>query len=132
MKSWKPDTQIDQSATINTITSIVGTGRQVIALIRNNNKPAYSTDPATGRVVETLLGGPARVSTPIGTAPELHWIVVCGYDSQLQMLKIHDTDDAVYWISYKDFDSLFAWSVGSGLVKEALNHAGVTPRSIIY
>ncbi len=73
--------------------------------------------------------------------PELHWIVVTGFDDRLQRLLFRDTDsNAVGAIAYANFlnqavdakDYTWTWTLGDCTMAAVLQPTGTTPQTFLW
>lgn len=126
IKPWRPASVLKRETNFDEIKSTVRGQKPVIALLRVNSIKLQAINGKT--IIGKALGG----LNPSMTAPALHWVVVCGIDDNSQELWIQDTNGALYPMNFDEFYKQWNWSVGAGLVKEALDAEGVTTRTIIY
>ncbi|MFN6474066.1 MAG: C39 family peptidase [Nostoc sp. SerVER01] len=118
METWEPGrVHVERNQGIRTVLNYLLQGRPIIALVR------------VGRASHTPI-----------VVPALHYVVVNGFDSARRVIYYVDTDGVQYDVSYDNFTSggigssaapSWRWSIGSGVVSEALSQNGVVSGTLI-
>jgi hypothetical protein len=117
MNQWTGGSaKLQRRASFDRLRSIVSGGRPVIALVR------------VGSIQGNRLGGIGIG----GTWPSMHWFVVDGYDEGRRMIYFTDTNSQRGEMSYDDFQSMWGWSVGSGLASATFQGNGLETRTMIW
>ncbi|MBL8207947.1 MAG: hypothetical protein JNM09_27180 [Blastocatellia bacterium] len=127
IKPYRPEIVLKRGTNLTEIISALYQRKPVIALLRVGSIKLKLVGERT--IVGRVLGDDLN---PHVTAPALHWVVIYGLDENARSLLIQDTNGGTYPISYDKFNDQWNWSVGSGVVKEAIDAEGVTTRTILY
>ena len=64
--------------------------------------------------------------------PEMHWVVVTGFNSHNNQIYYTDTNGGKYLMTYHQFNGQWNWGIGDGLAKEVMYANGVYPRTMVW
>jgi len=129
---YKKVTLLQQRTDINYIIDLIKSEKPVLALIRVGTISVPIAVMGKHTVVGGLLDKVNARPNVTANSPKLHWILVCGFDANLQKIYYVDTNGGLYEMSYNEFSNCWNWSLGSGVPKTTLDSFGVFPRTIIF
>ncbi len=117
MSQWAGGSvKLQRRASFDRLRSIISSGKPVITLVRD------------GTIQGNRLGGIGIG----GTWPTMHWFVVDGYDEGRRMIYYTQTNSQRGEMTYDEFQSMWGWSVGSGLASATFAENGLETRTMIW
>lgn len=124
---------LKRETNLNEVISAVMARKPVIALLRVGSKSVEVAVMGKGTIVGGVLDKVGARPNITASYPLLHWVVIRGVDQDAKLLLLQNPNGAPdQWITYDEFSKKWNWSVGSGVVKEALDKEAVTTRTILY